>query len=69
MNRHQLRFIFLLTLVAVLIFLGGEVLLFFVFNNNSSAVSLGWLIAVLIATLAVSVWKCPRKDENDDASK
>lgn len=69
MNGKKLRFIFLLTLVAVLIYLAGEVLLLFVFNNNSSAVSIGWLIAVLVVTVGISAWKCPRDYEDDDNSK
>lgn len=68
MNAKKLRFIFLLTLVSVLIFLAGEILLLFVFNNNSSAVSLGWLIAVVVVTVVISAWKCPRDYEDDDNS-
>ena len=44
----------------VLAYLAGEILLLFVFDNNNIWVSRGWLIAVFLATLVISVWKCPR---------
>lgn len=60
MKGRQLKFILLLCTFAVLAYLAGEILLLFVFDNNNIWVSRGWLIAVFLATLAISVWKCPR---------
>lgn len=60
MNKRKFRFIFLVSLLGVATFFAGEVLLLFVFDNNSTLVSKLWLIFVLVATLGVSAWKCPR---------
>ncbi len=60
MNKRKFRFIFLVSLIGVFTFFAGEVLLLFVFDNNSTLVSKLWLIFVLVATLGVSAWKCPR---------
>lgn len=65
MSAKKFKFIFLLTLLAVFIFLTGEILLFFLLPDAPAVVSKAWLIAVVVITLGISLWKCPR-DYRDD---
>jgi len=65
MKKRQLKFIFALTFLSVIIWIVGEFIIGELFNNF--AVSVTWAIICLIACCAYSLWKCPREpDEEDD---
>lgn len=64
MKKRQFRFILALTLLAVLIWFVGEVLIGIFINNYW--VSLVWGILCLVGCCAYSVWKCPQEPEEDD---
>ena len=60
MKKRQLKFIVALCVVAVLLWIGGEILLGLVLNLGMT-VSRIWAIAIVVLTCALSLWKCPRE--------
>ena len=60
MKKRQLKFIVALCAVAVLRWIGGEILLGLVLNLGMT-VSRIWAIAIGVLTCAFSLWKCPRE--------
>ena len=60
MKKRQLKFIVALCAVAVLLWIGGEILLGLVLNLGMT-VSRIWAIAIVMLTCAFSLWKCPRE--------
>lgn len=59
LRRRKWSFLFALCVLAVLLWLGGELLIGLVFNLGLTASRI-WAVLVLAATFAFSVWKCPR---------
>lgn len=59
LRRRKWSFLFALCVLAVLVWLGGELLIGLVFNLGLTA-SRVWAGLVLVATFAFSFWKCPR---------
>lgn len=59
MKKRQLKFILALSVIAVLVWIGGEILLGLVLDLGMT-VSRIWAIAVVVGTCIFSVWKCPR---------
>lgn len=60
MKKRQLKFIVALCVVAVMLWIGGEILLGLVLNLGMT-VSRIWAIAIVVLTCAFSLWKCPRE--------
>ena len=60
MKKRQLKFIVALCVVAVLLWIGGEILLGLVLNLGMT-VSRIWAVAIVVLTCAFSLWKCTRE--------
>ena len=60
MLKRQFKFIMCLCLLAVLVWILGEVLIALVLDLNP-VVSWIWAVLMLVGTCAFSVWKCPRE--------
>ncbi|MBQ8513779.1 MAG: hypothetical protein IJ496_00050 [Ruminococcus sp.] len=60
MLKRQILFIISLCLIAVLVWILGEVLIALVLDL-SGVVSWIWAGLMLVGTCAFSVWKCPRE--------
>ena len=54
MRKRQIKFILALCTAAVVLWVGGEILL-------GLTVSRIWAIAIIVLTCAFSLWKCPRE--------
>lgn len=67
MNGKHVAFIVLLTIVAMIVWVIGEVLIVAVFNLGGKA-SVGWTVVMIVVTLAISVWR-GLKDDNDSNSR
>lgn len=67
MDGKQVAFIVLLTIVAMIVWVVGEVLIVAVFNLGGKA-SVGWTVVMIVVTLAISVWR-GLKDDNDSNSR
>lgn len=67
MTKKHLVFIILLTLIAVLLWIVGEILIVTVFHLGGRA-SVFWTILMIAATLGISLWK-GLKDENEKNSR
>ncbi len=65
MKKRQLKFIFSLSFLSVLIWITGEFLIGELFN--SFRISVAWAVICFISCCAYSLWKCPR--EPDDENK
>ncbi|MDE5755186.1 MAG: hypothetical protein K2H89_11710 [Oscillospiraceae bacterium] len=64
MKKRQFTFIFALTLLSVIVWITGEILIGqFI---NSFGLSVGWAVFCLIACCAYSLWKCPREPDNEE---
>ncbi len=66
MKKRQIQFILALCVVAMLVWICGEVLFGFVFNFGMT-VSRVWAIFVIVGTCAFSLWKCPRNRADSNA--
>ena len=60
MLKRQFKFIMCLCLIAVLVWILGEVLIALVLDL-SPVVSWIWAVLMLVGTCAFSLWKCPRE--------
>ncbi|MDE6020125.1 MAG: hypothetical protein K2H01_03880 [Ruminococcus sp.] len=60
MFKRQFKFIICLCLIAVLIWIFGEILIALVLDL-SSVLSWIWAMLMLAGTCAFSIWKCPRE--------
>ena len=60
MLKRQFKFIICLCLLAVLVWILGEVLIALVLDL-SPVLSWIWAVLMLVGTCAFSVWKCPRE--------
>ena len=60
MLKRQFKFIMCLCLLAVLVWILGEVLIALVLDLHP-VVSWIWAVLMLVGTCAFSVWKCPRE--------
>lgn len=67
MSKKHLGFIVALTIIAMLLWIGGEVLIVAVFNLGGKA-SIWWTVFMVVATVVISVWK-GFKDDNDQNSR
>jgi hypothetical protein len=67
MSKKNVAFIVLLTITAMIIWIIGEVLIVAVFNFGGKA-SVGWTVIMIVVTLAVSIWR-GLKDDNDNNSR
>lgn len=63
MTRKNVKSIFLTSLIGVLIWLVGTILIIVLKFENPAAVLKGWLIIVFLVTVTVSVVKNMKKDE------
>lgn len=63
MNSKLLKFIVLMTIIAVLVWIAGEVVIIAVLKLGGVA-SIIWSIAALAGTLAISVWKSFKMENN-----
>ncbi|MGN0620533.1 MAG: hypothetical protein ACI4I9_01595 [Porcipelethomonas sp.] len=68
MNKKQVRFIVLLTVAAFFLWLAGEILIGIVFGLPGT-VSVVWAVIMVIATLALSVYKCCFNEEDSKRKK
>lgn len=68
MNRKHVGFIILLTVAAMLIWILGEFIIAFMLDLGAKA-SVGWTVIMLIATLAVSIWRCCRDESGKNSRK
>ena len=68
MNKKHVVFIILLTIAAMLIWILGEILIAFILSLGTKA-SVGWTVIMLIATLAVSIWRCCRDESEKNSRK
>ena len=60
MRKRQIKFILALCTAAVVLWVGGEILLGQVLDLGLT-VSRIWAIAIIVLTCAFSLWKCPRE--------
>ncbi len=60
MKKRQIKFIAALCVVAVIIWIVGEILIGLVWDLGLT-VSRIWAIIMIIVTCAFSLWKCPRE--------
>lgn len=60
MKKRQIKFIAALCVVAVIIWIVGEILIGLVWDLGLT-VSRIWAIIMIILTCAFSLWKCPRE--------
>jgi hypothetical protein len=67
MNKKHVGFIVLMTVVAMLIWIIGEILIITVLNMGSKA-TITWSIIMIVLTIAVSMWR-GLKDENKNNSR
>lgn len=67
MTKKHLIFIIILTLIAVLLWIVGEILIITVFHLGGKA-SVFWTILMIATTLGISLWK-GLKDENEKNSR
>ena len=63
MNSRLLKFIIIMTIIAVLIWIAGEVVIVAVLKLGGVA-SLIWSVVMLSGTLALSVWKSFKIENN-----
>lgn len=63
MNSKLLKFIVLMTIIAVLIWIAGEVVIIAVLKLGGMA-SIIWSIAAFVGTIVVSVWKSLKMENN-----
>ncbi len=60
MKKRQIQFIVALCVIAVIVWIIGEILIGLVWDLGMT-VSRIWAAAVIIGTCAFSLWKCPRE--------
>ncbi len=60
MRKRQFKFIVALCVIAVILWIGGEILLGLVLDLGLT-VSRIWAIVIIVGTCAFSLWKCPRE--------
>ncbi len=68
MSKKHLVFIILLTISAMLLWILGEVLIVAVFNLGGKA-SVGWTVFMVVATVAISLWKGMKDDSGKNSRK
>ncbi len=68
MSKKHLGFIVALTFAAMLIWILGEVLIVAVFKMSGKA-SVVWTAFMLIATIAISLWKGMRDESGKNSRK
>ena len=68
MSKKHVLFIVLLTIVAMLVWILGEILIVAVFNLGGKA-SVGWTVIMLVLTLILSSWRCCRNEDNKNSRK
>lgn len=59
MKKRQFKFIVALCVIAVVLWILGEVLIGLVLDLGMTASRI-WAIVVVVGTCAFSLWKCPR---------
>lgn len=59
MKKRQIKFIVALCVIAVILWIVGEIVLGLVLDLGMT-VSRIWAIAIIVLTCAFSLWKCPR---------
>lgn len=67
MSKKHLGFIVALTIIAMLLWIAGEILIVAVLKLSGTA-SIWWTVFMIVATVAISVWK-GFKDDNDQNSR
>ncbi len=60
MKKRQFKFIVALCVIAVVLWIVGEVLIGLVWDFGLT-VSRIWAIVIVVGTCAFSLWKCPRE--------
>ncbi|MCD8220170.1 MAG: hypothetical protein LUC50_07625 [Ruminococcus sp.] len=60
MRKRQFKFIVALCVIAVILWIGGEILLGLVLDLGLT-VSRIWAIVIIVGTCAFSLWKYPRE--------
>ncbi len=68
MNKKQVAFIVMLTIIAMIIWIVGEFLIVAVFNLGGKA-SVGWTVAMIVFTLSISVWRGLKDDDDSNSRK
>lgn len=63
MNSKLLKFIVLMTIIAVLIWIAGEVVIV-AYLKLGGVASIIWSVLMLVVTLAISVWKSFKMENN-----
>ncbi len=67
MSKKHLGFIIALTIIAMLLWIAGEILIVAVLKLSGTA-SIWWTVFMVVATVVISVWK-GFKDDNDKNSR
>lgn len=67
MSKKHLGFIVALTIIAMLLWIAGEILIVAVLKLSGTA-SIWWTVFMVVATVVISVWK-GFKDDNDRNSR
>ncbi|MGN0614298.1 MAG: hypothetical protein ACI4JB_10430 [Porcipelethomonas sp.] len=65
MNPKLLKFIVLMTIVSVLVWIAGEVVIVAVMKLGGAA-SIVWSIVMLAVIIALSMWKSFKSDDDSD---
>ncbi len=65
MNPKLLKFIVLMTIIAVLIWILGEVVII-AFMKLGGVASIVWSVAMLVGILTLSVWKSLKSESDKD---
>ncbi|MGN1403105.1 MAG: hypothetical protein ACI4XB_02190 [Ruminococcus sp.] len=60
MKKRQIKFIVALCVIAVILWIVGEIVLGLVLDLGMT-VSRIWAITIIVLTCAFSLWKCPRE--------
>lgn len=68
MSKKHLGFIVILTIVAMLLWIAGEVLIVAVLGLSGTA-SIWWTVFMVVATITISVWKGFKEDNDDNSRK
>lgn len=68
MSKKHLVFIILLTISAMLLWILGEILIVAVFKFGGKA-SVGWTVFMVVATVAISLWKGMKDDNGKNSRK
>lgn len=67
MSKKHLGFIVALTIIAMLLWIAGEILIVAVLKLSGTA-SIWWTVFMVVATVVISVWK-GFKDDSDKNSR